>query len=96
MRFDSKISTLEERVDLYTITMDKLHGLLTAYEMRIEQDNLVTKEAAFKASNKTNKSNKQQSKSIRKQDPKSDSSSNDDLEDDEEIVNFIRRLKLGI
>jgi hypothetical protein len=96
MIFDSKISTLEERVDLDTMTMDKLHGILTAYEMRIEQDNLVTKEATFKASNKTNKSNKQQSKSIRKQDPKSDSSSNDDLEDDEEIVNFIRRLKLGI
>jgi hypothetical protein len=59
MRFDSKISTLEERVDLDTMTMDELHGILTAYEMRTEQDNLVTKEATFKASKKTKKSDTQ-------------------------------------
>jgi hypothetical protein len=39
MRFDSKISALEERVDLATMTMDELHGIFTAYEMRIEKDN---------------------------------------------------------
>jgi hypothetical protein len=36
IRFDSKISALEERVDLDTITMDELHGILKTYEMRIE------------------------------------------------------------
>jgi hypothetical protein len=62
MRFDSNISTLEERVDLTTMTMDELHGTLTAYDMRIEKDNLVTKEATFKASKKTKK-NKRKRKS---------------------------------
>jgi hypothetical protein len=34
MRFDPNISTLEEREDLGTISMDELHGIFTAYEMR--------------------------------------------------------------
>jgi hypothetical protein len=95
MRFDSKISSLEERVDLDTMTMDELHGILTAYEMRTEQDNLVTKEVAFKASKKTKKSNKQQSKSVHKKNPKSECSCNDDSEEDEEMENFVRKLQKG-
>ena len=39
MRFDPKISALEERVDLDSISMDKLHGIFTSYEMRTEQEN---------------------------------------------------------
>ena len=57
-RFDPKVSALEERVDLATMSMDELHGILTAYEMRMEQDNPSSKEAAFKVSKKTKK-NKQ-------------------------------------
>jgi hypothetical protein len=34
MIFDPKISTLEERIDLATLSMDELHGILTTYEMR--------------------------------------------------------------
>jgi hypothetical protein len=34
MRFDPKISSLEEREDLATLSMDELHGILTTYEMR--------------------------------------------------------------
>ena len=34
MRFDSKILVIEERTDLDTMTVDELHGTLTAYEMR--------------------------------------------------------------
>jgi hypothetical protein len=34
MRFDPKISTLEEREDLNLISMDELHGIFTAYEIR--------------------------------------------------------------
>jgi len=45
MRFDSKILALEERVDLSTLTMDELHGILIAYDMMIEKDNTFTKEA---------------------------------------------------
>jgi hypothetical protein len=36
MRFDPKISSLEEREYLATLSMDELHGILTAYEMRTE------------------------------------------------------------
>jgi hypothetical protein len=50
MRFNPKISTLEERAYLNSISMDELHGIFTAYEMRIEQENPDVKEAAFKAS----------------------------------------------
>jgi hypothetical protein len=85
--FDSKISSLEERVDLATMTMDALHGIITAYEMRIEKYNPVTKEATFKESKKTNKKNKQK--------PMFDCSCNNDLEEDEELKKFIRKLKRG-
>jgi hypothetical protein len=38
MRFDPKISTLEEITDLNSISMDEIHGIFTTYEMRIEQE----------------------------------------------------------
>jgi hypothetical protein len=87
MRYDPKISSLEERTDLDTLSMDELHGILTTYEMRTEQDNPVMKEATFKASKKTKKKDKQN--------PKSYCSCNDDSEEDEEVANFVRRLKKG-
>ena len=43
MIFDPKISTLEERSDLNSISMDKLHGIFTSYEMRTKQENLDVK-----------------------------------------------------
>ena len=36
MRFNPNISTLEERSDMDSISMDELHGIFTAYEMRTE------------------------------------------------------------
>ena len=83
MRFNSNISTLEERVDLATLTMDELHQTLTGYEMGIEKDNQVTKEA-YKKTKK---------KEMLKE--KSDSSDNDISEDDEEVANFVKRMKKG-
>jgi hypothetical protein len=62
MRFDPKISTLEERTDIDILSMDKQHGIFIAYEMRIEQDNPIMKEVAFKASKKRKKQNKPNSK----------------------------------
>ena len=62
MRFDSKVSSLEERKDLDKISMDELHGILIAYEMRIEQENPSINEETFKASKKKKKKN-QNSKS---------------------------------
>ena len=34
MRINPKISTLEERSDLNSISMDELHGIFTTYDMR--------------------------------------------------------------
>jgi hypothetical protein len=87
MRFDPKISTLEERADLNTISMDELHGMFTAYEMRTEQENPDIKEAAFKACKRSKKKGKQKEK---------EHSSNSDVsEDDEEVANFVKRLNKG-
>jgi hypothetical protein len=55
MRFDPKISALEERMDIDGFSMGELHGIFMAYEMRIKQENLVTKEATFKAFKKMKK-----------------------------------------
>ena len=43
MIFDPKISSLEERTYLYSISMDELHGIFTTYEMRTEQENPIKK-----------------------------------------------------
>jgi hypothetical protein len=52
MIFDPNFSTLEERTDLDSISMDELHGIFRAYEMRTKQENLGIKETTFKASKK--------------------------------------------
>jgi hypothetical protein len=62
VRFDPKISTLDERTYMDSISMDELHGIFTAYEMRTEQKNRVTKETTFKASKKSKKKGKKKGK----------------------------------
>jgi hypothetical protein len=62
MRFDPKISTLDERTYMDSISMDELHGIFTAYEMRTEQKNPVTKETTFKTSKKSKKKGKKKGK----------------------------------
>jgi hypothetical protein len=59
MRFDPNISALEQRAYMNSIRMHKLHGIFTAYEMRTEQENLDTKEVAFKASKKSTEEEKE-------------------------------------
>jgi hypothetical protein len=86
MRFNPKISALEERSDLNSISMDELHGIFIAYEMRTEQENPNVKEASFKASKRSKQKKKEQEEY---------SSSSDILEDDEEVANFIKRLNKG-
>ena len=87
MRFDPKISALEERAKLNSTIMEELHGIFTAYEMRIEQENLDIKEAIFKASKRSKKKGKQKEKEHR--------NNSDISEDDEEMTNFVRRLNKG-
>jgi hypothetical protein len=86
MRFDPKISALEEISDLNSISMDKLHGIFTAYEMRTEQENPYIKEATFKESKKSKKKGRQKEEH---------SSISDISEDDEEVANFVKRLNKG-
>jgi hypothetical protein len=59
MRFNPKISSLEERSDLDSIIMDELHGIFIAYEMRTEQENPNVKEASFKAYKRSKKKKKE-------------------------------------
>jgi hypothetical protein len=49
MIFDPKISTLEERADLDSINMDKLHGIFTTYEVRTEHENPNIKKNNFQS-----------------------------------------------
>ena len=49
MRYDAKISTLKYREKLDKLTMDELHGILIAYEMRIGKLNSSKGEKTFKA-----------------------------------------------
>jgi hypothetical protein len=86
MRFNPKISSLEEISNLNSISMDELHGIFTAYEMRTEHENPDVKEVAFKASKRSKKKKKEQEEY---------SNSSDVSEDDEEVANFIKRLNKG-
>ena len=52
MKYDSKVSTLEEWDDIDQVTVDKLHGILIAYEMRMGLNESSRKEETFKASYK--------------------------------------------
>jgi hypothetical protein len=87
MRFDPKISTLEEREDLNLISMDELHGIFTAYEMRTKHENPDVKEVAFKESKISKKKGKKQEKEHK--------NNIDVSEDDEEVANFVKRLNKG-
>ena len=87
MKFDPKISALEERADLDSISMDELHEIFTAHEMKNEQENPDIKEAAFKASKRSKKKGKKQEKKH--------SNNSDISEDDEEVANFVKRINKG-
>ena len=86
MRFDPKLSTLEEREYLDSINMDELHGIFTTYEMRIEQENLDVKEVTFKASKISKKKEKKQEEHR---------NNSDVSEDHEEVANFVKGLNKG-
>ena len=53
--FDPKVSSLEERKDLDSITLDKMHGIVTTYEMRIEINQSPKREPTFEYSKKIRK-----------------------------------------
>ena len=52
MKYDAEVSTLEENDDLDGMTVDELHGIFIAYEMRMGHNEPSRKEAAFKSLSK--------------------------------------------
>jgi hypothetical protein len=52
-KFNPKVSAIEELNDLKTLSIDQLLGTLTTYEMRINKDKSITREASFKADKNT-------------------------------------------
>ena len=78
-KFDSKVSSIEERKDLQTLTIVQLHGILTAFEMRQGGPSQI-REAAFKVSAKGKE------KEVVKE---------SSYISDEEEANFVRKLQLG-
>jgi hypothetical protein len=47
-KFNPKVFAIEELNDIKTLSIDQLLGTLTAYEMRINKDKSITREASFK------------------------------------------------
>jgi hypothetical protein len=48
-KFNPKVSAIEEINDFKTLSIDQLLGTLNSYEMRINKDKSITREASFKA-----------------------------------------------
>ena len=85
MRFDAKVSALEERLIIKDFDINELQGVLTTYEMRTRQDKPKRREAAFKAEQKI----------VKKKLKEKECPSCSEESDDEEIANFVRKLKRG-
>jgi len=82
LRYDPKVPTLDDRENLEKLTMDKLHGIITTYEMRTWQEKTSKGETTFKVSKGTK--NHEHVSNERKSD-----------KSDEEEANFIQKLKKG-
>ncbi|XP_043721113.1 uncharacterized protein LOC122668640 [Telopea speciosissima] len=77
--YNPKVSAIEESKNLNTLSIDELHGTLTAYEMRMVKSKPIEKEAAFKAMKK-----------LKIKVDSEDEDSNDEL-----IAYLARKLKRG-
>lgn len=54
-KYNAKIFAIEEARDLKTLTIDDLHGMLTAYKMRTFDEETTKRETTFKSTNKIKK-----------------------------------------
>jgi hypothetical protein len=52
-KFNPKVSAIEELNDLKTLSIDQIIGTLTTYEMKINKDKSITREASFKEEKNT-------------------------------------------
>jgi hypothetical protein len=80
--YNLKVSSLQYQENLDKLTMEKLYGILTAYELRLGHENLPQGEASFKVINKT-KGQKQKPQSIHHE------------ESDVEEAKFIKKIQKG-
>jgi hypothetical protein len=80
MRYDANISSFEDRSDLSSLTVDQLHGIFKAYEMRIGNNKSTKDETTFKSS-KTKINQKRKTQSCHHE------------EYDVEEANFIRKIQ---
>ena len=94
-RFNSKVSVLEYSANMDKLSKEELHGVLIAYEMRLDEEEGTSHlETAFVASKKTNKDKQP---SIEKTCTCKCEEKGDDEEGilDEEYAYFMRKLKIG-
>lgn len=77
--YNAKVSAIEEAKNLNKISLDELHGTLTAYEMRMVETKHTEKEAAFKSMKKL----------------KIKQESSDEDSDDELLAYLARKFKKG-
>jgi hypothetical protein len=82
MRYDAKVSTLEDREDLEKLTMDELHAILIANEMRTGQEKSSKSETRLKESKATKNHEHMPNE-------------NHSNISDEEVANFIMKLHKG-
>ncbi|XP_057866023.2 uncharacterized protein LOC131073574 [Cryptomeria japonica] len=82
LRFDAKVSTIEKMAKLDKLTIDKLHGILIAYETRTNVETYLKRETIFKAS-----------KTVKEKEHVSYESSEE--ESDCEAAHFVHKLKRG-
>ncbi len=83
MRFDAKVSSLEEILVINDFDLNELQEILIAYQMRTRQDKPKRREETFKPEMQTVK---------KKLKEKAFPSFNEES-DDEEVANFIKKMK---
>ncbi|XP_057836135.2 uncharacterized protein LOC131046418 [Cryptomeria japonica] len=82
LSFDAKVPAIEEMIELDKLTIDKLHGIVTTYEMMTNFDSSSKREATFKSLKKG-----------KYREYVSSESSDEEFDSNE--AHFMRRLKKG-
>ena len=88
-RFNPKVSVLEYSANLDKLSKEELHGVLIAYEMRLDEEEGTSRlETAFIASKKTNKDKQRSIENTC-------TCKCEEKGDDEEYAYFTRKIQIG-
>eukprot|EP00253_Pinus_taeda_P007483 PITA_07483 len=95
-RFNLKVYILEDRSNLTNVSIDELHGILTAYEIRIEEeDDTSHLETTFSASKKNSKENQTpKAKTCNCKDEEKEEDEEEFL--DKEFAYFTWKIRIGM